>query len=286
MAHCSVGDGARLLLGYLFVFGIVLVIVALAVRATEWLPHARRVVPLLALAGAVSAIAIIPLSIPYQRAANQQGMVRSLDNVTEYSATPAGYLAASGRLHLSTWGRPFFHDPVNSFSPGVVVTLLAAVAIVRMRPRKDISRQRVIMLALIALVGFVLSLGPHAGLRVGLPVFPPMQGLRVASIRKSVPACDVRTCWPRPFTHLADAGVATRSGTLRTGARCPSHGDGQPGIAARADRVSALHRHSGALSIARDRRESGPRGGAVLSAAGGVENAEYVLNSTPIGSRS
>ncbi|MBW8712976.1 MAG: hypothetical protein JF632_02705, partial [Acidobacteria bacterium] len=168
--------------GYLFVFGVVLVIVALAVRATEWLPQARRVVPLLALAGVVSAIAIIPLSLPYQRAANQQGMVRSLDNVTEYSATPAGYLAASGRLHLSTWGRRFFHDPVDSFFPGVVVTLLAATAIVGLRTRKDISRARVIMLALIALVGFVLSLGTHTPVYAWIyRVFPPMQGLRVAA---------------------------------------------------------------------------------------------------------
>jgi hypothetical protein len=168
--------------GYLFVFGVVLVVVALAARATEWLPQARRVVPVLALAGAVSAIAIVPLSLPYQRAANHQGMVRSLDNVAEYSATPAGYLAASGRLHLSTWGRPFFHDPVNSFFPGGVVTLLAAFAIVGIHSRNRMLRQRVIMLGLIALVGFVLSLGTHTPVYAWVyRVFPPMQGLRVAA---------------------------------------------------------------------------------------------------------
>lgn len=268
--------------GYLFVFGVVLVIVALVARATEWLPQARRVVPLLALAGAASAIAIIPLSLPYQRAANQQGMVRSLDNVTEYSATPAGYLAASGRLHLSTWGRPFFHDPVNSFFPGVVVTLLAAVAIVGMRTRKDISRQRVIMLALIALVGFVLSLGTHTPVYGWVyRVFPPMQGLRVAARFGNL--------FLLGMSGLAGLGLSRISSTL--GSR-PGAARYAPALAAvlvvmaNLESLRAPIEYQPFTGIPALYRSLATEGRVVLAEVpfyprqAAFENAEYVLNST------
>jgi len=168
--------------GYLLVFGTVLVGVAMIARVRDWLPRTRTVGSRFALASLIAIVAIAPLSVPYQRAANEQGMVRSLAAVTEYSATPAGYLAASSRLHLATWSRPFFSDPVNSFFPGFAVITLAMVGLLTVRRLDGPSRQRVTMLAAIAVVGFVLSLGTHTPVYGWLyRLFPPMHGLRVAA---------------------------------------------------------------------------------------------------------
>lgn len=168
--------------GYLMVFGAVMVAVALLVRAPEWLPRWRQVGSRLAIAGVISAAAIAPLSLPYQRAAREQGMVRSLAAVTEYSATPDGYLAASGRLHLSTWSAAFFKDPVNSFFPGLIVLVFTVIAIVGSSGQDLTSRRRIRMLLAIAATGFVLSLGTHTPVYGWLyAIFPPMHGLRVAA---------------------------------------------------------------------------------------------------------
>lgn len=178
--------------GYLMVFGAVMVAVALLVRSPEWLPRWRQVGSRLAIAGVISGAAIAPLSLPYQRAATEQGMVRSLDGVREYSATLGGYLAASGRLHVASWSASFFTDPVNSFFPGLIVLVLAIVAVVavvrdrRHEHRRDrgseMARRRIVMLAAIAATGFVLSLGTHTPVYGWLyAIFPPMHGLRVAA---------------------------------------------------------------------------------------------------------
>jgi hypothetical protein len=168
--------------GYLLVFGVVLISVAMTARAPEWLAHIRSVVPGFATACLAAAIAIVPLSLPYQRAASEQGMVRSLAAVDEYSATPAGYLAASSRIHLATWGAPFFKDPVNSFFPGFLVIALAVVAVLGIRRIDMTSRRRVTMLVAITIAGFVLSLGTHTPVYGWLyRLFPPMHGLRVAA---------------------------------------------------------------------------------------------------------
>ena len=168
--------------GYLLVFGVVSIGVAVVARARDWFTHARVVGGHLALASVVALIAIGPLAMPYKQAADDQGMVRSLEAVTEYSATPSGYLATAGRIHLATWGASFFKDPMNSFFPGIVVITLASVAIVGLRWFDAPSRRRIAMLAAIAATGFVLSLGTHTPLYgVVYHVFPPMHGLRVAA---------------------------------------------------------------------------------------------------------
>ena len=176
--------------GYLVVFAAVAVAIALVVRAPEWLPRARGLAAALAIAGVVAAAVIAPVYLPYRRVAREQHMVRSLDAVREYSATPAGYLASAGRLHFSTWSRPFFANPVDSFFPGVTVLALALAGIglaLRRRAagdpvRGDPVRARVTMLAVIGLAGVVLSLGTATPVYGWLfHVFPPMQGLRAAA---------------------------------------------------------------------------------------------------------
>jgi hypothetical protein len=177
--------------GYLLVFGAFVVTVAALVRLPEWLPRWRPVLAQLILAGASSALAILPLWLPYRRAASEQGMVRSLANVADYSASLKGYLAAAGRLHASTWSRAFFLDPVDSFFPGVVVIALALAAVSSLwstrRPTADpvsarLRRARVVMLVAIAMVGMVLSLGTRTPVYGWVySIFPPMHGLRVAA---------------------------------------------------------------------------------------------------------
>lgn len=172
--------------GYLLVFGAVTIGVALLVRAPEWTVRARVVGSRFALAGIAAAAAIVPLWLPYHRVATEQGMVRSLAAISDFSATPGGYLAASGRIHLATWSTRFFKDPVDSFFPGVIVLALAVVAVsyaVGRDARTDtLTRRRIVMLGAIAVTGFVLSLGTHTPAYGWLyQIFPPMRGLRAAA---------------------------------------------------------------------------------------------------------
>jgi len=172
--------------GYLVVFATVMAAIAVVVRAREWRPQARRFLLHLGAAALVSAIAMLPVYLPYARVARDQHMVRTLDAVQDYSATPAGYLATEARLHFSAWSRRFFQDPVNSFFPGFAIIALAGIGIVlawRRRPAPgDPLRARVLMLIAIGLAGFILSLGTATPVYSWLfHVFPPMQGLRAAA---------------------------------------------------------------------------------------------------------
>ena len=172
--------------GYLVVFAAVLIGVAVVTRAAEWLPHSRRFLAGVALSGAIAAVAIAPVYLPYRRAAREQHMVRSLDVVKEYSASPLGYLASAGRLHFGTWSGRFFKDPVDSFFPGFVVLGLAGAAMTVALGRGAAGaaplRARVAMLTAIGVVGIVLSLGTATPVYGWLfHVFPPMQGLRAAA---------------------------------------------------------------------------------------------------------
>lgn len=170
--------------GYLVVFAVVMIGTVLVVRARDWLPRIRLVAPALGLAVVVSALAIAPIYLPYRRVARDQHMVRTLDGVKDFSATPAGYLASAGRVHLSTWSGRFFKDPVDSFFPGFVALGLSGVAIAAaFRWRHDHRwPARVGLLMAIGTVGFVLSLGTATPVYGWLfEIFPPMQGLRAAA---------------------------------------------------------------------------------------------------------
>ena len=178
--------------GYLVVFATLMIAAALLVTAREWLPRAAVALPRVGVAALVAALAITPLYLPYRRVAREQHMVRTIEGIRDFSATPRGYLASAGRLHLSTWSGRFFTDPVDSFFPGIVALALAGVAIASaMRRRRDDSegelesdrlRSRVRMLVAIGAVGVVLSLGAATPVYGWLfAVFPPMRGLRAAA---------------------------------------------------------------------------------------------------------
>ena len=173
--------------GYLLVFASIAVAMAMLVRMGEWLPCWRAVLASLALATGVAALVILPLWIPYHRAATEQGMVRSLEAVAEYSATPKGYLAAAGTIHMSTWSGRFFKDPVDSFFPGVVLIVMTIAAVVLAfrgdrTPERSLIRGRILMLAAIGVAGIVLSFGTATPVYGWVyTIFPPMHGLRAAA---------------------------------------------------------------------------------------------------------
>ena len=172
--------------GYLVVFAAFAIAIALAVRITEWWPRLRGVAPRLVAAAVLAAVAIVPVYLPYRRVAREQNMVRSIEAVTEFSATPTGYLSTAARIHRGTWSGRFFRDPIDSFFPGIAVIALTLSAIViglrRRSGEADPVAPRVWMLVAIGIAGFVLSLGTATPLyRLVFEVFPPMQGLRAAA---------------------------------------------------------------------------------------------------------
>src|SRR5262249_30371762 len=137
--------------GYLIVFAAVMLAVSIVTRVPDWWPRLRRVLPPVLLAGAIASLAILPVYLPYRRVPRDQHMVRTLDAVRDFSATPAGYLATAGRLHFATWSGRFFKDPVDAFFPGFTILALVLVALV-VAGRRDgdaTLRRRVAMLVAI-----------------------------------------------------------------------------------------------------------------------------------------
>jgi hypothetical protein len=177
--------------GYLAMFGVVLVVVALAARAPWWWREGSRVLTRFALASLVTVVAVLPVYLPYQRVANEQGLVRSIENVADYSASLGSYAASAGRLHYWLWSEEFFKSAGDAFFPGVIVMGLSLVAIVRAvrgsagapgDPDRDLTRQRVVMLVAVAAAGLVLSLGTRTPVYGWVfEVFPPIRGMRAAS---------------------------------------------------------------------------------------------------------
>ena len=200
-------------------------------------------------------LAILPVYLPYRRAARDQHMVRTLDVVKDYSATPLGYLASAGRVHFSTWSGRFFKDPVDSFFPGFVVLVLSGVAIaaaVRRRPpagrhrRPAIpTRARVTMLVAIGVAGVVLSLGTATPIYGWLfAVFPPMQGLRAAARFGNLFLLAVAVLGGMGLARFVARSARRSLGDRARRAR-------QHRVAARADGLSAVPRHSRRLQAAR-----------------------------------
>ncbi len=266
--------------GYLVVFGVIMVAVVLVSRVPDWWPRAGRVVMLLAGATMLAGAAILPVYLPYRRVA-KLGLVRSIESVSQYSATLTGYLAAAGRIHFSTWSGRFWTDPVDGFFPGFVVIVMAIAAIYGARfrfsdvqdsnlrkSRSDsgqlheragtdteapafagrLSRRRIVMLVTIAATGMILSLGTRTPVYGWLfAVFPPMQGLRAAA----------------RFGNLFLLGMAVLAAYGLAGLRhrLPRHWTAAVGVGlvivanieslARAHVLQALRRHSGGLLAAR-----------------------------------
>ena len=107
--------------GYLIVFASVMVAVVLVARVRRLVaasgPRARCCSRWPRRSGRRSPS--LPVYLPYRRVAREQGMVRSLEAVADFSATLTGYLAAAGRIHFSTWSGRFLHEPGRRLLPGL-----------------------------------------------------------------------------------------------------------------------------------------------------------------------
>jgi hypothetical protein len=155
---------------------------ALLARAPEWLGRrAPSVLGRLALSALVTTVVVVPILWPYREVHALHGLTRSLDDVSQYSASPWSYLITTARLHYDLWSRHLYQ--VVSFEvlfPGAVATALSAVAM--LMPGGPSSRARIRMALAVAAIGFVLSLGPSTPVYGWMyRLFPPMEGLRAAA---------------------------------------------------------------------------------------------------------
>ena len=166
--------------GYLFVAAYSMLIVVFVVRAREWLRAARTRLPRLALAAAITAVVVVPVYLPYQRAASEQGMVRSLEEAGHFSASASTYLASASTLHWRLWAGRLWPDAPDRFFPGVAVLALAAAGLFLLaRAGEPLQRRRALMLVVIALLGVLLSFGPRTSVyEWAYNVLPGFSGLR------------------------------------------------------------------------------------------------------------
>jgi hypothetical protein len=187
--------------GYMLVFTAVGLAAAVAARAREL---TRRSLGWLAVAAVLAALVVGPFLIPYWLVRRDQGLVRPLQEISDYSATWVEYVTTAGRLHMLTplkWGYLEGRGSDTLF-PGIVATLLAVVACATGVAWKD---RRARMCLAIAIAGVFLSFGPRTGVYLWLydhvPVF---QGIRVVA----------------RFGFLALFGIAALAGfTLAAGRR-------------------------------------------------------------------
>lgn len=168
--------------GYLAVLGSVMIAVALVARVGEWRHRASLVLSRVAVAAMAAGIVIFPLYLPYHRVAREQGMVRSLESIAEFTATLKGYAVSAGRMHFSLWSHRLFENPVDAFFPGLTAIALAATALWTMRRTGGVTRGRILMLVAVGFAGIILSLGTSTPVYGAVyAVFPPMRGLRAAA---------------------------------------------------------------------------------------------------------
>ena len=148
---------------YLLVFTTYALLAAALVRWRE-LGQAR--IPL-AIAAALSIVALAPFLWPYYQVDRDQHLARTADVVTQYNAGWRDYLATGGRLHYAWWSATFYEGRTALF-PGVTALVLAGWAIFSLRTRRD---PRVRMVIAIGLVGAAFSFG------TALPGYSALHGL-------------------------------------------------------------------------------------------------------------
>jgi hypothetical protein len=166
--------------GYLVVYTTV----ALALLVVVRLPSGGRTIAGFVLAAILAGLAILPLYLPYRRAAIEQGMVRTLDGVEEFSATIDAYWSSYSRLHHWLWNAGAAREVPDAFFPGIAVVLLMGVAIwVHTRRAADrVARRRMLVMVTLCVAGCLLSLGTRTPVYGWLyEIFPPLAGIRAAA---------------------------------------------------------------------------------------------------------
>jgi hypothetical protein len=161
---------------YLLVFTTYALIAAALVRWRE-LGNPKKGLPagLLAIAAAISIVALAPFLWPYYQVDRDQHLARTAEVVTQYNAGWRDYLATGGRLHYAWWSATFYAGRTALF-PGVTGLVLAAWAIFSARTRRD---PRVRMAIAFGVLGVAFSFGTalpgYSALHETLPL---LSGLR------------------------------------------------------------------------------------------------------------
>ncbi len=167
--------------GYLAIFTAFILAAATLMRAPDWWGRrATAFLPRLVLATLVTMAIVLPVMWPDRLARSEQGLHRSLAEVTAHSASPISYLVSGSLVHYDTWSHYFrqWHGRGHTaLFPGVTVLLLSIIAIGF--KRDALTRRRVWMIVGIAAVSFVLSLGTNTPVYTWIyDALPPMEGLR------------------------------------------------------------------------------------------------------------
>jgi hypothetical protein len=158
---------------------------------TELRTHAAR----LAVAAVVIGAVIAPVAASYLRVKREQGLARTRADAIQFGALPADYARVSSQPML--WARllPIGASERELF-PGLTVVLLALCVLVPLPARTDraiepsAASSTVALYAAIALIAFLLSMGPEPALSAGLrlssgpwawlsAIVPGFDGLRV-----------------------------------------------------------------------------------------------------------
>ena len=149
-------------------------------RVREWFWTGKaRVFALLLLSGAVAILLLAPFLLHYLEAQREQGLTRTLDEVSKYAASWEDYLAASGRLHFELWSARFWRGAGAPLFPGVTALGLTVVAVLS----GAAWRRRGRMWLAMGVMGLTLSFGTSLpGYDTLYYVVPLLQGIR-ASVR-------------------------------------------------------------------------------------------------------
>jgi hypothetical protein len=119
-----------------------------------------------------------PLLWPYVQFA-ATGVSRPIETLDQFSATLNGYLHSPSRIHAG-WSARFFDRDVSVFFAGFAALALAAVGFIA--STREHSARRRLVLAALAVVGVVLSLGPSTAIYRELYEWAfPLRGLRAAA---------------------------------------------------------------------------------------------------------
>jgi hypothetical protein len=167
--------------GYLAIFTAFVLAAATLMRASDWWNAPKTAfLSRLALAVIVTMVVVVPILWPYRLARSEEGLHRTLADVTAHSASPVSYLVSGSLVHFDTWSHYFryWHGRGHTaLFPGVTVLLLCAAAVWLMRD--ELTRRRVRMVVGVASLSFVLSLGTNTPVYQWIyDAFPPMEGLR------------------------------------------------------------------------------------------------------------
>jgi hypothetical protein len=140
--------------------------------------RSARSIGRVAAAGVLAGVLALPVLLPYIRLA-REGVRRPLEQAAQLSATPSAYLVSSSLVD-ATWSRRFFTRDIDVLFPGFIAMGLAAVGATASCQSGGPARRRVVALVVVAMVGFLLSLGPSTPVyRVAYHAVLPLQGLRV-----------------------------------------------------------------------------------------------------------